>query len=85
MASRSRGTANRAAIPAKQLARTRGRSAWPIELWAIDAFPAAAQASVVSTVANGTLTITADAAADRITVKPGGFEIVLVNDQSSRA
>ena len=46
------------------------------------AFPAAANASVVSTVSNGTLTITGDAADDRIVVKPGSAGNVLVNDQS---
>ena len=46
------------------------------------AFPAAAHASVLSTVSNGTLTITGDAADDRIIVKPGSAGSVLVNDQS---
>ena len=46
------------------------------------AFPAAANASVLSTVSNGTLTITGDAADDRITVRPGSAGAVLVNDQS---
>jgi ArsR family transcriptional regulator len=42
--------------------------------------PAAANASVLSTVSNGTLTITGDAADDRITVRPGSSGDVLVND-----
>jgi Ca2+-binding RTX toxin-like protein len=46
------------------------------------AFPAAANASVLSTVSNGTLTITGDAADDRIIVKPGSAGAVLVNDQT---
>ena len=46
------------------------------------AFPAAAHASVLATVSNGTLTITGDAADDRIIVKPGSAGDVLVNDQS---
>ena len=40
--------------------------------------PAAAQASVLSTVSGGTLTVTGDAADDRITIGPG----VTVNGQS---
>lgn len=46
------------------------------------AFPAAAHASVIATVSGGTLTITGDAADDRITVRPGPAGTVLVNDQS---
>ena len=47
------------------------------------AWPAAAQASVLSTVSGGTLTVTGDAADDRITVGPGGAAgSVLVNGQS---
>jgi hypothetical protein len=45
------------------------------------AFPAAAHASVIATVSNGTLTITGDAADDRIVVKPGSAGTVLVNHQ----
>lgn len=45
-------------------------------------FPAAANASVLSTVSNGTLTITGDAADDRIVVEPGSAGTVLVNGQS---
>ena len=46
------------------------------------ALPAAALASVLATVSNGTLTITGDAADDRIVVKPGSAGSVLVNDQT---
>jgi Ca2+-binding RTX toxin-like protein len=46
------------------------------------AFPAAANASVLTTVSNGTLRITGDAADDHILVKPGSAGDVLVNGQS---
>jgi Ca2+-binding RTX toxin-like protein len=46
------------------------------------ALPAAAHASVLSTVSNGTLTITGDAADDRIIVRPGSAGDLLVNGQS---
>jgi hypothetical protein len=49
------------------------------------AFPAAANASVLATVSNGTLTISGDAADDLIIVKPGSAGDVLVNGQSFAA
>lgn len=49
------------------------------------AFPAAAHASVSSTVSGGTLTVTGDASDDQINVRPGPAGTVLVGDQSFTA
>lgn len=45
------------------------------------AWPAAANASVLSSLSGGTLTVTGDGADDRITVRSGGPGTVLVNDE----